>query len=399
MTDETLPPGLWEETRQAAAAWKQGRGDEPAEPGPALVGQVRILPELDEPRLAWAILRREQKGKSERLLLVAADVNPLIGSGDVAVNGAGVGSLTLRCRFAVWVSERELGAATLLGTLPPEALARADSRRQAVEDGGPIGTFSEQETEEDPEYQDWIADVVRPAVVKLETQAGADAPSPLPFPTQRPIEVPSRRGTLLRWAAVLAFVGLGAGSGLLWVRQQQEIDGLQAAVEAAEATHRQAIAELQARRADLEAQFQARLRKAGEDRARLVAEHRARLQEPRGQAGEAAAGYRRQEPAGQGPRARRCPTRADPARGRPGGQPPGIAAPGGRSGRHGASRSRSPNGVRASRSSSRRSFGWTFSARCGWVFPPRSCRRATIACACPAGKARSCIWSASTSSP
>jgi hypothetical protein len=285
MTDETMPSGLWQETRQAAEAWEQSknpRGDAPAELSPVVAGQVLTLPELGEPRLAWATLRREE-GQIERRLLVAADVNPLVGSGDVAVTGPEIGLLTLRCRFAVWVNDRELGTTTVLGTLPPEALAHADSRRQAIEAGGPIGTFSEQETEEDPEYQDWIEDVVRPAVGKLEARIGAAAPSPLPalpFPTRRSTEpLPSRHGVWMRWAAVLAFVALGAGSGFLWRRQGQEIVGLRAAAAASEAAHRQAVAELEARRAALEAQYKARLEQSGEDRARLESEHLARLKE------------------------------------------------------------------------------------------------------------------------
>jgi hypothetical protein len=288
MTDETMPLGLWQETRQAAAAWEQTRGtggDEPMAPGTVLVGQVLTLPELGEPRLAWAALRRE-KGEQERLLLVAADVNPLVGPGDVAVTGPAVGSLTLRCRLAVWISDRELGTATLLGTLPPEALSRADSRLQAIEAGRPVVTFSEQETEEDPEYQDWIEDVVRPAVGKLVARVSFHAPGPsptLPFPARAPAEgLPFRRGAWMRWAAVLAFVGLGAVSVFLWWRQGQEIAGLRAAAAASEAAHRQAIAELEARRADLEAQYQARLRKVGEDRARLESEHRKQLAELEG---------------------------------------------------------------------------------------------------------------------
>jgi cell division protein FtsB len=242
-----------------------------------------VLPEVGEPRLTWAVLRREA-GATERLLLVAADVNPLVASGDVSVPGPGGGRLTLRCRSVVWVNERELRAASLLGTLAPEALALAEARRQALEAGPWAGTFSEQETEEDPEYQDWIEDVVRPAAAKLEARTGtaaATTPSPvIPFPDRRSTEPrPSPRGAWMRWAAVLAFVVLGAGNGFLWWRQEQKVAGLRAASEAREAAQRQAIAELEARRAALEAQYQARLREAGEDRARLESEHQARLQE------------------------------------------------------------------------------------------------------------------------
>jgi hypothetical protein len=284
MTDETLPPGLWQETRRAAEAWEQAWGLHGGEHGPSPIdaGQVLILSELGEPRLAWAVLRREAGGNGRRLL-VAADVNPLVGSGDVAVTAPVTGSLTLRCRFAVWVKEREIGAATLLATLPPEALARADSRWRTLAAGGPAGSFTEQETEEDPEYQDWIEDVVRPAVGKLEARAGNDAPSALPvlpFPTRPPNErLPSRHGVWMRWAAVFAFLVLGAGSSVLWWRQGREIASLRAAKEASESAHRQAIAELEGRRGDIEVEFQKQLRAAGEDRARLESEHRARLRE------------------------------------------------------------------------------------------------------------------------
>ena len=83
----------------------------------------------------------------------------------------------------------------------------------------------------------------------------------------------------MRWAAVLAFMVLGAGSGFLWWRQGQEITGLRASAVASESSHRQEIAKLEARRAELEAQYQARLQKAGEDRGRLESEYRARLAE------------------------------------------------------------------------------------------------------------------------
>jgi len=281
MTDETMPPGLLQETRRAAETWAQGQPAAPGpEPGPIDAGQVLVLQELGEPSLAWVAVQREV-GERARLLLVAADVNPLVGSGDVTAAGPAVGPLTLRCRCSVWVRERELGAFTLLGNLTPEALSLADARLQAMAAGRPVGTFSEQETEEDPEYQDWIEDVVRPAVGKLQERAGAEAPSPLPvlpFPTPRPAAPPAR-GAWMRWAAVLAFVGLGTASGFLWWRQAQEIAGLRAAAEASAAAHRQAIAELEARRAALEAQYQARLQEAGAERSRLEAEHRAQLQE------------------------------------------------------------------------------------------------------------------------
>lgn len=275
MNDETLPPDLWQQTRRAVEAWGHG-----AVPGNSPSGQVLVLPQVGDPRVAWAALRRDTK-PCERRLLIAADTNPLTGSGDVAVTGPTTGPLTLRCRFAAWVDERELSGATLLGILTPEALARAESRRQAVEEGLAAGTFSERETEDDPQYQDWIEDVVRPALGKLAAQVDAAAQDPrpaIPFSVTPPTPLrPVRNRAWIRWAAVLAFVALGTGSGILWWQQEQEIAGLRASAETIEASHREAIAELEARRAGLEAQYRARLREAGEDWKRLESEHRAQL--------------------------------------------------------------------------------------------------------------------------
>jgi hypothetical protein len=282
VTDHVIPEHLARATREAAHRWETARtasATTTIEPG-----QVVILPELEEPRLAWAVLT--EKREDDRQLLAAADVNTLAGSGDVSVVGPGIGSLTIRCRSALWVDGRRLSAVAPFGSLSAEDLARAEGRWQAIGADRPVGTFSEQETDDDPEYQDWVTDVVEPAVARLAARAGAAEPTPapvLPYPKHPPAAGeeprPVRPAPWLRWAAVLAFLALGAGSGLLWWRQGQELAALRAAGAAAEAEHRRAIAELEARRAEIQVEYEDRLKEAGEDRARLEAEYREQLAE------------------------------------------------------------------------------------------------------------------------
>ena len=98
----------------------------PAAPdaGSLPVGQILILP--DALRAAPGLGGEREADATARLLLAVADVNPLVGSNDVAVLRPLTRPLTLRCRFAIWVNESQVGATTPLGTLSAEALALAE---------------------------------------------------------------------------------------------------------------------------------------------------------------------------------------------------------------------------------------------------------------------------------
>lgn len=281
MNDESMmPPDLWQATRDAAS--RRGLLPVGSDRDALQPGCVVVLPDLEEPRLAWAVLRKAPSN-GDRWLLAATDSNPLLGTGDVAVAGPEIGLQTVRCRFAVAARVEDLGIVTPFGTLPDDALARVEARLKAIEENLSLGTLSEHETEEDPEYQDWLDDVVRPAVARLAARAGEAVPKPVPFPV-----VPSQsRGdseTLSPrpWPRRLALAGFAAllvfGS-LFGARQWQEISRLRAEAAMRESVHRQAIADLESRKARLEADYRIRLRDAGLDRARIEEEYRAQLAE------------------------------------------------------------------------------------------------------------------------
>ena len=274
MNDESMPPGLWQETRNVAN--RRGHAPAGSDRDPLGPGRLVVLPDLKEPRLAWAVVR---KGTSndDRWLLVATDSNPLRGTGDVAVAGPEIGLQTVRCRFTVAANVESFGTVSPFGMLPDEALAQVEARLKAIEEDLPLGTLSEQETEEDPEYQDWLDEVVRPTVARLAALAGEAVPKPVPFPVA---SSPSRGDSERLWPRRLALAGFAAllvfGS-LFGVRQWQEISRLRAEAAIRESAHRQAIAELEARKTKLEAEYRIRLRDAGLDRARIEKEYRTQL--------------------------------------------------------------------------------------------------------------------------
>lgn len=94
----------------------------------AEVGDLFVLPETAGSPLEWAVVLRHPV-TSSRLLVVPADTYPVLGPTDVPVlSTSTAGPLSLRCGFAVWVSDALLRPALRTGRLDQEMLDRA--RRQ-----------------------------------------------------------------------------------------------------------------------------------------------------------------------------------------------------------------------------------------------------------------------------
>ncbi|MFL6194844.1 MAG: hypothetical protein ACJ75H_11780 [Thermoanaerobaculia bacterium] len=187
------------------------RGGEPAGPGDLFVLQATAgLP------VEWAVLEREPDG---RWLAVPADAGPRAGSADVEVAaGEPGGPLSLRCRFAASLGAALLSPELRTGRLAEEAVAEALHRVRQIASGVQEPSPLEEEVDADPEYQDWVRDVLAPAH-KLASQAG-----------RRKSSSPGTGGWTWghRLAAVLALASIGLG---FWVaRLQREVDQLAAPI-------------------------------------------------------------------------------------------------------------------------------------------------------------------------
>ncbi len=123
-------------------------------------GDVYALAETAEQSVLWVVLAEVPGHGPEgepRYLLVAADLHPLVGSCDVAAPaGAAAGALCLRCGFDIELGAAALGAARRSGRLEGEALERARRKRAQIEAGAVSGSVLERDTDDEPEYQDWL---------------------------------------------------------------------------------------------------------------------------------------------------------------------------------------------------------------------------------------------------
>ncbi len=187
--------------------------DRPPEPG-----ELVLFPETAELAVEWAVLGRDP-GRPGLVLVVPADSNTKAGTADVEVPASSpVAPLTLRCGFGVWIGEPRLAAARRTGdVLSPQDVSAARQVWEARERGEPVGSLLAEEVDADPEYRDWIEDVLAPARSALLSPPAETAVVPL---RRRPVFFGN---PLAMAASVLLMVSLGLAGGLLWQDRRLEI--------------------------------------------------------------------------------------------------------------------------------------------------------------------------------
>ncbi len=135
--------------------------DKPLEPGDLFV--LRAAAAFD---VEWAAIARHP-AHPQRLLVVPADGCSLVGSTDVEVSeSAPCGPLVLRCRFGRWLGAAAFDPPTRVGVLDPGDVARARFKWSEIEKGDDLAPAG-RGADEDPDYQDWVADVLVPACLAL----------------------------------------------------------------------------------------------------------------------------------------------------------------------------------------------------------------------------------------
>jgi hypothetical protein len=232
---------------------------------PAGPGDLFVVPEAGDAPVEWALLERRPEN-SDWFMAVPADTVSLAGSGDVEVPpGEPLAPLTLRCAHAVPLRERLLRRGWRTGALDPRTLAKALEALRAIEAKTYVASPLAEEVDRDPEYLDWIKDVVAPARLNLIVIA---TPKWNPRKSQG-----APRRTLALAASVLIALGLGMTGGLLWQREQVMIS------EAERFRTERALAEERERRAqELQAERERHLRALAE-RLRRIGEERKRDRE------------------------------------------------------------------------------------------------------------------------
>lgn len=157
-----------------AQAECQRRRAQPPQPG-----DLFVFPATADFAVQWAVIDRDPQ--DERFLLVVpADLHPMIGSSDIAApTESTCGALSLRCGFEVRIEVGSCPPEMRTGFLDSEVLERARHKRAEIARGYLTGSLRDRETDTEPEYQDWAENVLAQAqAVLLESarqRAGAAA--------------------------------------------------------------------------------------------------------------------------------------------------------------------------------------------------------------------------------
>ena len=238
------------EQKQEALAGESAR--------PPTQGDVYVLEPTRDFHLEWVLVANDP-ADPDRFLAVPADGNFLAGSADVELpDYSAVGSLRLRCRFATWIDATLLKPELRVGVLGSDEVSRARQKWIEVGDGGVADPVLAREVDDDPEYKDWVEDVLIPARRRLlENQAVVIAPP------RRP-----QRYTFYRIAASIVLMLGGGLAGLQLWRLNERVQDLVTVSRSAEERHREEMQELEAERDRLES-----------ERERLIAEHRRELEQ------------------------------------------------------------------------------------------------------------------------
>jgi hypothetical protein len=206
--------------------------------------ELVLFPETADLPVEWAVLGRDP-GRPGLVLVVPADTYTKKGTADVAVpDGSPLAPLTLRCGFGAWIDEARLKTARRTGdVLDSQGAAAARQLWDDRERGESVGSLLTEEVDADPEYKDWIDEVLVPARAAL-TAAPATAQV---VPLRRH---PAFFGNPLALAAsVLLVVCLSLAAGLVW--QDRRIEEERARAEEIRQQDQEKIAALERRLQDV----------------------------------------------------------------------------------------------------------------------------------------------------
>lgn len=240
-------------------------------------GDVIYLPSA-APLLSWAVLEVDRSPPA-RLSLVAADVQPFVGSRDLALNESPeVGQLSLRLGHQAWVVSQRLGWVEWSGRLSARDLAFARRELKMLIAQGRRPGLAAAEVDAAVEYREWVETTLEPALARLRPlDPGDSAPQ-----SEAPVLSGAFRRRLpqaWRLAAGLAFLVLGGGFGLLLWHQERRLSEVAASRIALEQEAHRQLAALEAERAQVVAELESQLHRNEAERQQQVSELSQRLTE------------------------------------------------------------------------------------------------------------------------
>ena len=179
MAEPLAPQDLLAETLTQAQDMANREEAGSASVGPPSLGDVHVFEHTQDFPVEWVFVARDP-ATPELLLMIPADGNFLVGSCDLAMpDDSSVGALKLRCRFGVWVATERLEGRPPVGSVGEKVAGRARQKWLDVGQGDTIGSVLEREVDDDPEYREWVEEVLVPARQALVESSPEAATGPL----------------------------------------------------------------------------------------------------------------------------------------------------------------------------------------------------------------------------
>ena len=128
-------------------------------------GDLFVLVETADFSLEWLLVERERRGRCQ---IVATDTNPLLGLADMALPPeAQSGPLSVRCAVGLSIDVEILRRGERTGALAAEDIDRVRQRCREQDAGVLADSRLGAGGEPDPDYEDWLYEVLLPARAAL----------------------------------------------------------------------------------------------------------------------------------------------------------------------------------------------------------------------------------------
>lgn len=124
-------------------------------PGP---GDLYLFPGPFANDLVWVVVGTHPE--QPLLFAVPADGHPLVGLTDIEVAAPkSYDRLVLRCGYGLWIHRDEFRGDWRVATLPDRYVRRAQEKMKEIAAGMIQGSASQRESEANPDYEGWLAQV------------------------------------------------------------------------------------------------------------------------------------------------------------------------------------------------------------------------------------------------
>jgi len=212
---------LQDELRRRTTETLRRETDRPDDASPPRVGDVHLFPELDAAGVEWVLAESAPGGSGARFLALAADMFPLIGSGDVAVGGES--TRVLRGRYGLWLGAEALESGERVGSVEAEVVERARERRRELAAGRLEVSAAAAEVDDDPEYLEWCGEIEAERS-KLVAALGAEI---VPFAPQTSVRARRKPSLISFPAAAMVLLAIGLGLMVGWLAGRGPVTDLE----------------------------------------------------------------------------------------------------------------------------------------------------------------------------